>query len=144
MRRSIILLAAAAGLTACGQPSDDGANATNAAANAAVEKPKPAYCFFTGSDTKGWKAAVDSSGNVVVTGKAYDEDRRYKAVIGPATVSGNSAQVAPTIAPNDTGFGAPGNWWDIKQTIPNSQAVSSVTVTCGEKTLATLEVPRKG
>lgn len=144
MRKSIILLAGVAGLTACGQAADNQANAANASANATVEKPKLAYCFFTGSDTKGWKAAVDPGGNVVVTGKAYDEDRRYKAVLGPATVTGTSAQVAPTIAPNDTGFGAVGNWWDIKQTIPNSQAVSTVTVTCGEKTLATLEVPRKG
>jgi len=144
MRKPIILLAGTAVLTACGQAADNSATTANAAANETVEKPRPAYCFFKGSDTKGWKAAVDPSGNVVVTGKAYDEDRRYKAVLGPATITGTSAQVAPTIAPNDTGFGAQGDWWDIKQTIPDSQTVSSVTVTCGEKTLATLEVPRKG
>jgi hypothetical protein len=143
MHRSFILLSAAAGLAACGQATDNASTAAKANANSTTEKPKPAYCFFKDSATKGWKASVDATGNVVVTGKAYDEDRRYKALLGPATVSGSSAQVAPTIAPNDTGFGAPGDWWDVKQTIPGSQGVSSITVTCGEKTLATLEVPRK-
>ena len=145
MRKSIILLGAAAGLTACGQAADNGTNDANAAAaNAAAEKPRPAYCFFTADATKDWKATVDASGNVVVSGKAHDEDRRYKAVLGPATVDGTSARIAPSIAPNDTGSGAVGDWWDVKATIPNSQVVTSVTVACGEKTLATLEVPRKG
>lgn len=144
MRKSIILLLASGGaLAACGSHNSADNNVSNAAA-AAAEKPKPAYCFFKDSDTKGWKASADKDGNVVVTGKAYDEDRRYKAVLGPATVNGTAAQIAPTIAPNDTGFGAADNWWDVKATIPNSQAVTSVSVTCGEKTVATLEVPRKG
>jgi hypothetical protein len=143
MCKFIILLGSTAALTACGQSADN--SAANASANAApAQKPRPAYCFFKESDTKGWKASVDKNGNVVVTGKAYDEDRRYKGALGPATVSGATAEIAPTIAPNDTGFGSADNWWDVKATIPNSQAVTSVTVTCGEKTLTTLDVPRKG
>lgn len=147
MPKSIVpMLASAAVLSACGSHNSADNSTSNAAASntAAAEKPRPAYCFFKDSDTKGWKAAADKDGNVVVTGKAYDEDRRYKAVLGPATVSGTASQIAPTVAPNDTGYGAADNWWDIKAAIPNSQAVTSVTVTCGEKTVATLEVPRKG
>jgi hypothetical protein len=143
MRKSIILLSAAAGLAACGQSA--GNSSDNGAANAAAaEKPRPAYCFFKDSETKGWKASLDKSGNVVVSGKAYREDSRYKALLGPPTVSGTTAEIAPTISANDTGYAAPENWWDVKATIPNSSAVTSVKVTCGDKTLATLEVPRKG
>ena len=141
--RKLIILLAAAGLGACGQSSDEAA-ANNAAANAAApEKPRPAYCFFKDEETKGWAAKADKDGNVVVTGKAYREDARYKALLSPATVSGSSAEVSPTITANDTGFAAPDNWWEITQTIPNSQAVTTVNVTCGGKTLATLAVPRK-
>ena len=62
--------------------------ANNAAANsAATEKPKPAYCFFKDLETKAWKAKADKDGNVVVSGKAYREDPRYKALLSPATVS---------------------------------------------------------
>jgi hypothetical protein len=144
MRKSMILLgAAAAGLSACGQSGENG-SASNAAANIAVtEKPKPAYCFFKESETKGWKAKADKSGNVVVTGKAYREDPRYKAVLAPATVSGSAAQISPTITVNDTGFAAPGNWWELSQTIPNSQGVETVAVKCGDSTLATLTLSRR-
>lgn len=141
MRKSIILLGAAAGLAACGQSTDNAAN--NAGANmAAAEKPKPAYCFFKDNETKEWKAKADKDGNVVVSGKAYREDARYKALLSPATVSGTTAEVAPTIGQNDTGYAAPDNWWEVTQTIPGSQAVTSVTVKCGEATVATLSVPR--
>jgi hypothetical protein len=143
MRKAIIVLGAAS-LAACGQSSDKAA-ATNAAANAAAsEKPKPAaYCFFKDAETKDWSAKLDKDGNLVVTGKAFRQDSRYKALLSPATVSGSTAEVAPTIAPNDTGFGAPGNWWDVSETIPNSQAITTVMVKCGDETLATLSVPRK-
>ena len=141
--RKLIVLLAAAGLGACGQSSDEAA-ANNAAANAAApEKPRPAYCFFKDEETKGWAAKADKDGNVIVTGKAYREDARYKALLSPATVSGPTVEVSPTITANDTGFAAPDNWWEITQTIPNSQAVTTVNVTCGGKTLATLAVPRK-
>ena len=141
MRISIFLLSAAAALAGCGQSSDKAAD--NGAANsAAAEKPKPAYCFFKDSETKSWAAKVDKDGNVVVTGKAYREDARYKALLSPATVSGNTAEVAPTIGPNDTGYAAADNWWSLSQTIPNSQTVDTVTVKCGDATVATLKVPR--
>lgn len=143
MRKSIILLGAAAGLSACGSSSENAAS-NDAAANAsAAARPKTAYCFFKDPETKEWKARVDKDGNVVVTGKALAEDARYKAVMAPATVSGTSAEIAPTITTNDTGYAAPGNWWAVSETIPNSQALTSVSVKCGDETLASLSVPRK-
>jgi len=143
MHKSFIAATAGAALLAgCGQASDRNAP-ENAPANAAAAPKPAAYCFFKPSETKDWKATVDDSGNVVVSGKAYREDSRYKAVLSPATVSGTSAEVAPTIAPNDTGFAARDDWWDVTQTIPNSQAVETVTVKCGDETVATLSVPRK-
>jgi hypothetical protein len=141
MRKSIVLLGVAA-LAGCG-PSAENAAANNAVANAGAEKPRPAYCFFKDSATKEWAAKVDKDGNVVVTGKALAEDARYKAILSPATVSGSSAEIAPTITTNDTGFASPGNWWALSQTIPGSQAVTTITVKCGDETIATLSVPRK-
>jgi len=143
MRNSIIVAATAAILAGCGQ-SNDNASAANAEANAsAAETPRPAYCFFKDSETKGWAAKVDKTGNVVVSGKAYREDSRYKALLSPATVNGSTAEVQPTIGQNDTGFGAPDNWWALSETIPDSQAVETVMVKCGDKVLATLTVSRK-
>jgi hypothetical protein len=143
MRKTIFLLSAAM-LAGCGQ-STENASANNGSANsAAAEKPKPAYCFFKDSETKGWAAKRGQDGNIAVTGKVYREDSRYKAVLNPATVSGTTAQIAPTITVNDTGYGAEGNWWDVKATIPNSAAVDTVDVTCGAKTVADLKVPLKG
>ncbi|HSQ98935.1 MAG TPA: hypothetical protein VLM36_03365 [Sphingomicrobium sp.] len=142
MRKSIIIALATAGLAACGQSSDE--SSTNAAVKAAApEKPRPAYCFFKKTETKAWAAKVDKSGNVIVSGKAYREDSRYKALLSPATVSGTTAEVAPTITVNDTGYAAPDNWWSVSETIPSSNTVTEVTVRCGEETLATLTVPRK-
>ena len=143
MHKSIMLTATAALLAGCGQ-SNDNASAGNAEANAsAAEAPRPAYCFFQDSETKDWAAKVDKSGNVVVSGKAYREDSRYKALLAPATVNGSTAEVAPTIGQNDTGFGAPDNWWAVSETVANSQAVDTVMVKCGDKVLAKLAVPRK-
>ena len=144
MRKSTILLTAAAALGACGQSGDNAAATNNAANAAAAEKPKPAYCFFKDSETKGWAAKRGKDGNIVVTGKAYREDSRYKALLGPAKVSGTTAEIAPTITVNDTAYGAPDNWWDVKATIPNSASVDTVHVTCGEKTIADVKVPAKG
>jgi hypothetical protein len=144
MRKFIILLGAAAALGACGQSGDNAAATNNAANAAAAEKPKPAYCFFKDSETKGWAAKRGKDGNIVVTGKAYREDSRYKALLGPAKVSGTTAEIAPTITVNDTAYGAPDNWWDVKATIPNSASVDTVHVTCGEKTIADLKVPANG
>ena len=142
MRKFIVILGAA-GLVACGQSANQAA-ANNQAANAAApEKPKAAFCFFKNSETKEWKGSLDKDGNVVVTGKAYREDPRYKAVLSPATVSGTSAEVAPTIAQNDTGYAASDNWWSVSETIPNSQAVDTVTVKCGDATFAVIKLARK-
>jgi hypothetical protein len=139
MRKSLLLLGAASGLAACGQ-SDDHA-VTNAAP--AAEKPKPAYCFFKDAETKDWKAKIDKDGNVMVSGKAYREDARYKATLPPATINGTSAEVAPSITQNDTGFAAPENWWEVSETIPNSQMVDTVVVKCGDATVATLKLQRQ-
>src|SRR5512135_2200989 len=138
----MIFLGAAAGLAACGGKGENSAS-NEAATNAGTAAKPAAYCFFKDPETKEWKAKTDKDGNVVVTGKALAEDARYKALLAPASVSGRSAEVAPTITTNDTGFAAPGNWWSLSETIPNSQALTSVTVKCGDETLASLTVPRK-
>ena len=144
MRKSMILMCVATGLAGCGQGSDT-VRTDNAAANsaAAASQPKPAYCFFKDSETKGWTAKRGKDGNVMVTGKAYREDSRYKAVLAPATITGSTAQIAPTITGNDTGYGAEDNWWDLSATIPNSAGVSTVNVTCGAKNVATLQIAPK-
>ena len=143
MRTSIILACAAAGLSACGQSTGNEA-ANQAAANAAQPKKKAAYCFFKDSEIKSWAASRGKDGNVVVKGKAYREDSRYRAVFGEPTVTGTIAEIAPTLQQNDTGYGAPENWWDMTATIPNSAAVDTVDVKCGDKTIAELKVAPKG
>jgi hypothetical protein len=140
MRKSTFLLCAAAALVACGQ-SNDNVAANQAAAKAAQPKKKPAYCFFKDSETKGWAASRAKDGNVVVKGKAYRLDSRYKALLGPPAVSGTTAEIAPTIAVNDTGYAVLDNWWDVKATIPKSAGVTNVTVRCGAKTIAELKLP---
>jgi hypothetical protein len=144
MRTSVILFGAAAALAGCGQSTENNTPQKAAANTASAEAAKPAaYCFFKDSETKDWKAKLDKSGNVVVSGKAYRQDSRYKALLSPATVSGTKAEVAPTIAQNDGGYGAPGDWWDVSETIPNSQAVATVIVKCADETLATLTARRE-
>lgn len=143
MHKSVILFGAAAALAGCGQSAENSATNSPVANSSAAEAPKTAYCFFKDSETKGWNAKVDKSGNVTVSGKAYRQDSRYKVVLAPATVSGTTAEVAPTITQNDSTYGAPGDWWDVSETIPNSKAVETVAVKCGDETLAKLTVPRK-
>jgi hypothetical protein len=142
MHRFTILSGAAAMLVGCGQAGDT-SSANEAAANKVQPKKKPAYCFFKDSETKAWAASRDKDGNIVVKGKVYRSDPRYKALLNPPTVSGASAEIAPTIAQNDTGYGAPENWWDVTATIAGSAAVDSVKVSCGAKTLAEIKVPPK-
>jgi len=141
MRTPLVLLGVAALLGGCGK-SDDVAN--QAATNAAQPKKRPAYCFFKDSETKGWAASRGKDGNITVKGKAYRQDSRYQAVLGPPEVSGTTATIAPTITQNMTAYGAEDDWWDVTATIPNSSAVDTVNVTCGDKTLATLAVKPKG
>jgi hypothetical protein len=141
VRKSLFMLSGVAALTACNSSGDEAANQAAAKTVAAAKKRRPAYCFFTDSETKGWALSRDRNGNIVVKGKAYREDSRYKAVLNPATVSGIAAEIAPTIVVNDTGFAAPDNWWDLKATIPNSGAIDAVTVRCGSRTIAKLQAP---
>ena len=141
MKKSI-MLASAVLLAGCGGAADNAAENNVATNAAAAEKLRPAYCFFKDAETKAWAASRDKSGNVVVTGTAFRSDPRYKAVLGEAKISGNSAEIMPSITINDTGFAAPENWWDVRAVIPDSQAVETVAVTCGAKTLATLSVRR--
>lgn len=144
MHKWIFLAGAAAALGGCGQSANDDGAANQAAARAVQPKKKPAYCFFKDSETKGWAASRDKDGNITVKGKAFRLDPRYKALLGPPKVTGTTVEVAPTIAVNDTGYAAPENWWDVKATVPNSAAVDTVTVRCGDKTVAELKVPAKG
>ena len=143
MRKFMILACAAASLGACGQSSDNQA-ANEAAANAAQPKKKVPYCFFKDSETKDWKASRGKDRNIIVSGKAYREDSRYRAVLGEPVVTGTTAEIAPTLQQNDTGYGAPENWWDMTATIPNSASVDTVDVKCGDKTVAELKVAPKG
>ncbi|MBV9463289.1 MAG: hypothetical protein JO317_03575, partial [Verrucomicrobiae bacterium] len=133
---------AAGVLTACGQSTDNGSERANQPA--AQPKKAAAYCFFKEDELKGWTAKRGKDGNIGVKGKAHVKDPRYKAVLNPATVSGTSAELTPTIGQNDTGYGAVDDTWDLSATIPNSAAVTTVTVTCGDKTIANLNVPAKG
>lgn len=147
---TLIVAAGAAALASCGGSDDSAAAnaaAENAAAAAAAAKPKhPTYCFFpdAANDVKGLAAKAGKDGNVVVTGKARLEDRRYMAALAQPDVSGTGASIWLTMPQNTTGFGAPDNWWELSATIPDSSAVTDVTVMCGTTTLATLTIPRSG
>lgn len=127
-------------LAGCGQ-SGDGAN--NAAA-AAPPPPKKhaAYCFFKPEEMKAWTAKRDKDGTITVKGKAHVKDPRYNAIFGPATITGTTAEIAPTISQN-TGYEAPGDWWDLSASIPNSSNVDTVKVTCGDNVVANLTVAPK-
>ena len=140
--RYLVIAIAAALIAGCGSSASENA-ANQTAANAVQPKKKIPYCFFKDSETKGWAASRGKDGNVVVKGKVYREDSRYKALLGPVEVTGTTAQLAPTITVNDTGFAAPDNWWVVTATIPNSAAIDTVRVTCGADTIAELKVPAK-
>jgi hypothetical protein len=142
MKKSILIVASAAALGACGTSAED-ATTNQAAAKEAQPKKKPAYCFFKDAEMKGWAASRGKDGNITVKGKAFRSDARYQAVFKPAEVTGTTAEIAPTIQNNTTGYGAVDNWWDIKATIPNSAAIETVKVICGAKTVAELKVPAK-
>jgi hypothetical protein len=111
--------------------------AANTAQASAKEPKRPAYCFFKDAEMKGWSASRDGQGNIVAKGRAFRSDPRYKAVFGPAEISGDTARIAPTIVQND-GYASPDNWWDMSATIPDSAKVAKLTVFCGKKTLAEL------
>jgi hypothetical protein len=134
----------AAALTACG-PSGGDTNAavpvTNAVANAAAAPKRPTYCFFKDAATRGWAAAPDASGNVAVKGQVKVDDRRYRGELSQSEVTGNTASVWLTMAPN-TGYADEDNWWDVTIAVPDSSAAAGVTVLCGKKEVAKLKVRR--
>lgn len=142
MRALMTALGLAAVLSACGQPNDS-ATSNQTAANSAQPRKKPAYCFFKDPETKAWAASRGKDGNIVVKGKVFRSDPRYKVVLQPPVVTGTSAEISPTISLNDTGYAAPENWWDVTATIPNSAAIDAVTVSCGARTLAQFKLPPK-
>ena len=151
MRKSFVSVIAALGLVACGSADDKPANqATNntAIANTATStakpaKKRPAYCFFKDAETSNWSASRDREGNIVVKGRAYRSDPRYKAELAPAEITGTIATISPTISQNG-GYASPGNWWDVSSTIPDSRAVQTVKVQCGAKTIAELGLEAAG
>ena len=138
MRTSIFLLiAGAAALAGCSESGDNSANAS--APKTAAPKKVP-YCFFKSENSKGWAASRGKDGNIVVKGKGYLADSRYKADLGTPDVEGTMATVQLKMQQNDTGFASADGWWDISKTIPNSAAITKVDVQCGAKTLASLTV----
>ena len=139
MRKSLVLLSVAGLVAGCGQSNN------NAATNQAAAQPtkKPTYCFFKDEEMKDWAATRDKDGNLTIKGKAHVKDPRYKAVLGAPTVTGTTAELSPSITQNDTGYSAPDDTWDVTAAIPNSAAITTVTVTCGGKTAARLDVPPK-
>lgn len=140
MRRSMILLCAVAGLSACNQAAEQPAN--NAVANAAAPAKKAGFCFFKPEETKGWKASVDAAGNITVTGKAHVKDSRYVAQLEEPEIDGSKASLAVTIAQNSGTYGATEDWWDLKASIPANPALQTVSITCGPKSIADLPLKK--
>ena len=141
MKRALWMLAGlSAALAGCGSSGESSADQKAVA----PVKPKkaPAFCFFKDPEMKGWTVKRDPQGNVVLTGKAHVKDSRYEAVMGPPDISGATASIAPTLNQN-MGYEAPDDWWDLKTTIPASAAVTKVTISCGARTVASLDVPPK-
>jgi len=143
MKTRVFGIAAAVVLTACG-PSGGADNATNIAANAtadAAAPKRPTYCFFKDAATRGWSAVPDASGNVAVKGQVKVDDKRYRGDLSQSEVAGDGARLWLTMAPN-TGYADDDNWWDLAATVPDSGAVTQVTVLCGKKEVAKLKVRR--
>ena len=139
MRTVMAVLGGVMLLAACGQSGTEPANNTVKAA--APEAPKVNhYCFFKKDAQKGWAASRDASGNVVVKGKAHLDDVRYKADLGQPDIAGSSAKLWLTTTTN-TSYAAKDNWWDVSFTIPNSAAITEVSVNCdAERQFADLQV----
>jgi hypothetical protein len=139
MRKTALLTIGTIMLAACGQ--GDSGQVNNTANAAADAKPKVNhYCFFKKDAQKGWTASRDASGNVVVKGKAHLDDVRYKADLGQPDIAGTSAKLWLTTTTN-TSYAAKDNWWDVSFTIPNSAAITEVSVNCdAERQFADLQV----
>ena len=142
MRRSILIPTVLAALAGCDQPAEPPAGNTAEANAAAPAKKHPTYCFFKNADTRGWSVARDASGNVAVKGQAHLADRRYMGAIAESEVVGDEARLWVTMAPNTTGSGVAGDWWDVAGAVLDSGAVTKVIVLCGKKTVAELPVKK--
>ena len=142
MRQSILLLGALLGVVGCNQSAEQPAANSAAANTAEPAKKHPTYCFFKNADTKAWAATRGADGNVAVKGQAHIPDRRYMGALGDAEIEGDHATLWLTMAPNSTGSGAPGDWWDLSATVPASSSVVKVTVLCGKKSLAELSLEK--
>jgi hypothetical protein len=136
--RQWILLLGAASLSACGQGG--GNEAANQAAPA-PKKEKPKYCFFKDADSKDWSASRGADGNIVLKGKLYRSDGRYMAVLGEPKINGSTVEYWPSVSNNTTGASMADGWWEVTATVPNSGAIDTVEVKCGQKTFAELKVP---
>jgi len=145
MRTTIIFaVAGAAALSACGQGNQAADASSNLANTAATTAKRVPYCFFKDESSKDWTASVGKDGNIVVKGKAYVADGRYKAALKPPEIDGATASLQLGMPQNDTGYSTEDGWWNINQTNEGTSAVQKVEVLCGAKTLASLEVKRKG
>ena len=142
MRRSIVLLTALLGVAGCDQPAGQVA-ANNTVATAEPAKKHPTYCFFKTADTRAWAATRGADGNVAVKGQAHLPDRRYMGALGDSEIVGTKATLWLTMVPNTTGSGAPGDWWDLSATVPDSAGVEQVTVLCGKKSVAELSLKKR-
>ena len=143
MRKSMMaMVAGASALAACGQANQPAEASANVAAAAPAKKVP--YCFFKDENSKGWAASAGKDGNVTVKGKGYVADGRYMAGLKPAEIDGSTATLQLAMPQNDTGHSKIDGWWDISSTIPDSAGVDTVNVLCGAKTVATLDVKRKG
>jgi hypothetical protein len=136
--RQWILLLGAASLSACGQGG--GNEAANQAA-AAPKKEKLKYCFFKDADSKDWSASRGADGNIALKGKLYRSDGRYMAVLGEPKINGSTVEYWPSVSNNTTGASMADGWWEVTATVPNSGAIDTVEVKCGQKTFAELKVP---
>ena len=133
--RLLIGWAAALMVAGCSEQAAD-----NAVANQAAAPPeKVPHCFFKDSDTKEWAAKAQGE-QVVVTGRVFRSDARYKAILLEPKVDGAVAVVRPSMTSNDTGFAADGNWWDVEARIP-AAGLQKVEVRCGKKLVASLDLP---
>ena len=57
-----------------------------------AEEEEASLLLLQGRETKGWAASRGKDGNIVVKGKAYREDPRYKAVLGEPAVERNDGR----------------------------------------------------
>ena len=140
MNRTHYLIMGSLILASCGQSDENAGNQT--AASPPQPKKRPAYCFFKPEEMKGWTAKRGKDGNITIKGKGHVKDPRYKAIFAPPTITGTTVQISPTITTN-SGYEAPGDWWDVSTTVPNSGALTDVQISCGDKPVAQFTLPLK-